>query len=207
MIAVGQKFGLLTAVQPAVSRGGKTWWLFSCECGVKKELRVSAVKYGTPKSCGCAIATRNRERPGHLSHGDARKGKVVRLHGIWRKMLGRCNSTVAVPHAAYAGRGVAVCPEWTEYVAFKAWALENGYQPHLTIERIDNDGNYEPSNCRWATRRDQTRNRRSSRFIEHAGRRLLLCDWATATGLDASLIAWRIKQGWPMDRVLGQGAK
>lgn len=140
----------------------------------------------------------------NFKHGDARAGRVERLHRTWRKMQERCNPALAARHPRYAGRGITVCAEWRDYLTFKAWALANGYADHLTIERIENDGDYEPSNCRWITRGDQTRNRSSSRRLTCEGRTQLLQQWADETGLSASLISHRLTAGWPVERALSE---
>lgn len=138
-----------------------------------------------------------------LRHGDARPGRVARLHNIWRGILKRCNAEAAAPHPRYAGRGIRVCAEWLRYENFKSWALGHGYRDDLTIERLDNDRGYEPDNCRWATRREQAGNRRSSTFIEHAGRRLIVADWARLTGISPSAILQRIHAlGWSPSKAI-----
>lgn len=135
----------------------------------------------------------------NFKHGDARAGKITRLHKIWRKMLDRCNSK-----PEYAGRGISVCAEWKEYVNFRTWALSYGYSDDLTIERVNNDGNYEPSNCKWATIAEQTRNRRSSVLLEFNGERMTQSEWGRKLGIDPTTIHYRLKNGLSMEEVFAK---
>lgn len=112
-------------------------------------------------------------------HGFAREGEVERLHNIWRGIIKRCVNPKDCSFSRYGGRGISICDEWkTDYVVFRTWALSNNYSDTLTIDRIDNDGNYEPSNCRWVSNAKQSNNRRNSRFIEINGETKTLADWA-----------------------------
>lgn len=138
----------------------------------------------------------------NLRHGDARAGNIAKLHKTWRSMLARCNPNHARPNPDYAGRGIRVCEAWRSYEVFKAWALANGYAPDLTIDRMDNAGHYEPANCRWASRSEQARNRRSSRMITIDGRSMPAAAWLDETGVTQSAFYGRLARGWPVRRAL-----
>jgi len=128
---------------------------------------------------------------------------VTRLHSIWRGMLKRCKPTSnAYATRRYAQRGIAVCDEWGSYVAFKEWSLSNGYADNLTIDRIDNDLGYSPENCRWADRKSQARNRRTSRLITAGNRTQTVAAWCEETAITASAIQSRLARGWTEERAV-----
>ena len=121
----------------------------------------------------------------------------TRLYNIWDKMKARCNKQNNQDYSRYGGRGITVCPEWlSDFKQFYNWAMNIGYQDNLTIDRIDVNGNYEPSNCRWATIKQQANNRRTSHFITIDNETLSLAEWANKVGLDRSTLQKRIDSGW-----------
>lgn len=123
----------------------------------------------------------------------------TRLHKIWCSMHERCESKNHIHYADYGGRGIAVCEEWSEYLPFAKWARENGYSDDLSIDRIDNDRGYEPSNCRWATQKEQHNNKRSNRIIEYMGKRYTLTQLAEYAGLNKTTLKERLNNGWSVE--------
>lgn len=129
-----------------------------------------------------------------LVHGHARKGNHSGMWESWSSMIGRCTNPNNPAFPRYGGRGITVCPRWMVFENFLADMGDRGADK--SIERIDNDGNYEPGNCRWATRMEQGSNKRNNRLITHNGETLTLSQWSRRTGLSLQTIFCRIKNGW-----------
>lgn len=161
---IGQRFGRLIVLRDSGKRYQKTRmvWLCKCDCGTIIYVRSNHLQDESVKSCGCF----QKEKAAEL----ARKlGKERFIHGewgtklywVWVEMNARCSNSNHKSYKYYDGRGISVCAEWeSDYLAFKTWALIHGYQENLTIDRINNDGNYEPSNCRFITREENNKNRK-----------------------------------------------
>jgi hypothetical protein len=123
-------------------------------------------------------------------------------------MKTRCSLKEDKHYSAYGGRGISVCNEWQQnYESFRNWALENGYRDDLSIDRINNDGNYCPENCRWATLDQQSRNRRNNVYYELHGHRLTVSEWAEQSGIKANTIRERLKRGWNLEKAIFEPVK
>lgn len=130
-------------------------------------------------------------------------GHKKRLHQIWTNMKMRCFDSNQSVYSYYGGRGITVCEDWkNSFKQFYDWALNNGYQSHLTLDRIDVNGNYEPNNCRWTTYEVQSNNKTCNRFITYNNQTKTIGQWAKITGLTWDIIDWRLKKGWPIEQVL-----
>jgi len=150
----GQKFGRLLVLKPTEKRSGTSVvWLCRCDCGNIREATAQTLKRKKIKSCGCLQKEIGRKaRLKNLKHGDRRRGENINLYNIWCSMKQRCFYHRASNFRWYGKKGIKICPEWkNNYPVFKQWALANGYKEGLTIDRINPNGNYEPSNCQWIT--------------------------------------------------------
>ncbi len=193
----GQKFGRLVVVERAENIGRTTRWRCVCECGNYVIVRQPDLHSGRTQSCGCIhkmqLAERNR------SHGLS----YTRLSSIWRAMKGRCYNPNSYAYHNYGGRGIKVCDEWkNDFVSFYNWAIANGYDEHLSIDRIDVNGDYEPANCRWADKSTQANNTRCNRKIEYDGKVQTVSQWSAETGIKSSTIRRRLSLGWTIEKTL-----
>ena len=154
----GREFGRLKVIGLAYMKNHKSYWLCECKCGKHKAIRKDALISGRVKSCGCLNRERARENVAirNYKHGKSN----TRLYSIWRSMKKRCYNPKHKNYDRYGGRGIIVCDEWLyDFSAFYEWAVTHGYKDYLTIDRINNNGIYEPLNCRWITIQEQQRNK------------------------------------------------
>lgn len=172
-----------------------------CDCGNPNNKIVlgESLKSGKTKSCGC-FATEVKKNSGKKTkkHGDTYK----RLWRIWSGMKSRCNYSKHIEYYNYGGRGITYCSEWNEYKVFKEWALNNGYQDNLTLERIDCNGNYSPENCKWITMKEQQNNRRNTVYLTIDGEKHSLSEWSDITGISPETLRWRLRHNWKESEML-----
>lgn len=167
----GKMFGKLLALSSEsikTKTGSRVFWNCLCDCGKKRNVVSTQLMLGKARSCGCDNHSSMNGNESRLTHGDSRHGNVKRLWRIWSGMRSRCkNKGDLKTWKHYGGRGISVCDIWkNNYEPFRDWAFKNGYKENLTLDRINNNGNYEPLNCRWATNQEQMDNRRKFGLIE-----------------------------------------
>lgn len=175
---VGKTFGRLLVIErKGSSKFGKALWL--CKCLNDNNMIIvetGKLTTGHTKSCGCLkiekIIKRNTENSKY--NGDS----YTRIYTIWYGMIRRCETNNCESSYLYNGKGISVCDEWHNYFAFKDWALNNGYSDLLSIDRINNNGNYEPSNCKWSTNIEQANNRSDNVYLYIDGEEKTIAQWA-----------------------------
>lgn len=194
----GMTFGRLTVIEYAGKRhNGRTQWRCRCQCGNETVATRSNLVAGKIISCGC----KRREQAGNINrvHGECK----TRLYSIWRNMITRTENPKGTAYDRYGGRGIRMCPEWrNSFVAFRDWAVSNGYSDALTIDRINTDGNYTPENCRWVPWKTQFNNRSTNVCLTFQGRSQTAAEWARETGISRNAIYMRLRAGWPTERIL-----
>lgn len=198
----GQRFGRLVALGPTGrNKRRQIEWLCNCDCGNTTTVASGSLIDGNTSSCGCLkieITIRNNTTHGMSQH------PIIRT---WRHMIARCSNPTDHDYPAYGARGIRVCEEWAGNIkAFHDYvsSLPNYKAEGYTLDRIDNDGNYEPGNVRWATQAQQNRNTRKSKIIVHNGESKCLSEWARDTGIHIQTLRRRIKLGWPTEKLLTQ---
>lgn len=196
----GQRFGRLTVIERVESPRAQAQWRCVCDCGKETVVRSQDLRNGHTKSCGCyGLEVSASHTPSFSTHKESRS----RLYRVWIGMKGRCNNCKNKAYSYYGGRGIKVCQDWDEsYALFRDWALANGYQENLTIDRIDVNGNYCPENCRWVSMKVQMNNTRANRRITLNGETKTMAEWSESTGLSYETIRNRTIKGKPADEVL-----
>lgn len=193
----GKRFHYLTVIRfiPPEERSGYSHskdvrrWLCQCDCGKYIRVRSDQLKNDRIKSCGCMTAKINGDA--HRTHGQ----KGTRIYKIWANMKDRCYNRKSKDYPRYGGRGIFVCQEWLEsFQSFYEWSMENGYEDKLSIDRINNEGGYSPSNCRWTTGKKQCRNRRNTIYIKYKGEEKPLQEWCDLLGFPSYVAHQRYKR-------------
>lgn len=182
----GMRFNALTVIRRMPVDG--SIWLVRCDCGVTKTMLHGSIVRA--KSCGCL--TKEILRKARTTHGMAILKTSTYL--TWRSMRTRCLKPWHKSYKDYGGRGIKICDSWLKFENFLA---DMGEKPEgMQLDRVDNNGNYEPSNCRWATPMQNCNNRRSSHYIEHNGERRTISQWARVKGIPRDTLSFRLESGW-----------
>lgn len=189
-----------TVLKKVESLDGKnSFYLCECSCEqhTQKILARHSIVSGNSKSCGCLAREQASARM--TTHGKS----GTRLHHIWKSMHERCYCENHQQFKDYGGRGIIICDEWkNDFNSFYEWALNNGYQDNLTIDRINNNGNYEPENCKWSTRKEQSNNQRTNRLLTYNNKTQTVSQWAEEVGLNKHTLQTRISRGWSVEDAL-----
>lgn len=189
---VGQRFGRLTVLSPAGVIGTSSMrWNCICDCGNKTIVYGHFLKSGHTRSCGCLSAESIAERC--TTHGQSDS----RLYNIWHGMKSRCYRETDSNYPKYGGRGIQICDQWRfDFGSFYDWSMGHGYADNLSIDRIDNGGNYCPENCRWVDATTQCNNKSNNRLISANGETHTVSEWASILGANNTLLAARLDRGW-----------
>lgn len=197
----GKRFGRLTvlslAEKPDTSKDAHKWWSCKCDCG--NVCVVSGANLGrSTLSCGCI---KKESKP--VTHGFASHRQYSKLYHTWNAIKYRCNNPKSKDFANYGERGISICTEWeNDFLAFYKWAMQNGYSPELTIDRIDNNGNYCPENCRWVTTATQNTNKRNAVLLSYNGKTMCCAEWERELGLNRNTVLQRYHRGWNVEECL-----
>ncbi len=194
----GERFGALTVLSYAGWEKKHALWRCRCDCGNISTVRLNNLRNGHTQSCGCqganaTIGVRSR------THGHTPVGEATATYRTWQRMKCRCYNTHHDRYELYGGRGIRVCDRWRN--SFENFLSDMGERPEgHSLDRINPNGNYEPSNCRWATHQEQMRNTRVSVMVTYQGKRLSMRDAAELAGIPHDRAYLRKKRGWPEDR-------
>lgn len=193
----GQRFGRLVVVSRAPTKNQSKQWLCICDCGKKHIASTTHLRQGRVRSCGCIRGEQ--------------LGKLNRTHGAsnsltfkrWKSMLARCSLPNSKSYPRYGGRGITVCARWQQ--SFENFLHDMGECPgtNWTVERRENNGNYDPSNCRWATRQEQNRNTSRNHLLLYQEELLCVGEWAEILGINARTILTRLNKGMSNEQALG----
>lgn len=187
----GQKFNHLTVI--GIAERNPLKWECQCDCGNTTGVRTCNLTRGLVKSCGCI------HHRGNPTHGQC----YTRVYRIYAKILRRCFVTDDPAYKNYGGRGITMCEEWrNSFEAFSEWAYSNGYADGKTIDRIDNNGDYSPENCRWATPSEQANNTRRNRNFTLNGKTQTLAQWCNEYGAKYGTVHQRLKMGWTFEEAI-----
>ena len=202
---MGERFDCLVvvAIEPRTSGQGNTRVICRCDCGTVKPIAMHCLKDGSVRSCGCN--SRAMIAAARLKHGDSRGHTATPEYRVWRSMMQRCFCKTDGAYSNYGGRGITVCERWCGEHGYEHFLADMGRRPTMghTLDRYpNNDGNYEPDNCRWATATEQGRNRRTNRMITFNGVSKCIAEWSEILSVSRDILRRRIEDGWNVDDAL-----
>lgn len=192
----GKKFGKLTVIKKEKSKNNHTMWLCKCDCGKEKIVGGNELKSGNTKSCGCYNLQKLHERK---KHGMCK----TRIYKIWCCMKYRCYGKKYKQPEYYKNKNIIVCDQWKKFDNFYEWAKDK-YFEGSSIDRIDVNGNYEPSNCRFVDKYTQANNKTNNIIIEYNGEKKTMAEWAKEKNINYFCLRSRYLKGWDIDRMLNE---
>lgn len=196
----GRVYGRLTIIKrvPTPKHLRVTHWECKCECGNLIVTSRPNLITGHTTSCGCYA----RELISGNKYRETHNESTTRLYYVWQNMKQRCYDESLENYKDYGGRGIKICDEWMEYANFANWAKANGYKNNLSIDRIDVNGDYKPTNCRWVTMKQQNRNKTTTRYIELKGVKKSVGEWSEILNIPISTIINRLDRGCDAEEAL-----
>lgn len=197
---IGQRFSRLIVIKKSENdKWGQSCWLCNCDCGQKVIVRNQSLKSGHTKSCGCFNI--DQSIAANLTHGHTLNNRMSNTYNTWNHMIQRCTNPKNHQYLKYGGRGIMVCERWGKFENFLEDMGEPPTKGH-SIDRIDNNGSYYKENCRWATQKEQNRNKRNNYLVTHNNETRCLAAWAEKTGIHRNTIEKRLSLGWSARRAL-----
>ena len=201
MISIEDSFNRLTI--KSLFKEEKGWYAScQCQCGtLVPRILVRSLLSGNTKSCGCynsALTIQRNQKHGYKT----RQAGASRLYSIWSDMRRRCNNPTRRGAQNYALKHIQVCEEWDDFAAFQAWAYANGYTDDMTIERRDNAQGYNPENCSWIPKSEQSKNRTTNHYITFQGKTQTLTDWAKELNISRTTLHARLRRRWSIEQAL-----
>ena len=202
---IGQKFGKLTVIKLVEGNDATNRkYLCKCDCGNEKITSEDNLRRGHCKSCGCLYKNKRGQRK---SKKDYYLDSRSKLYRVWTMMIRRCTNPKDCNYNRYGKRGITVCEEWKDYSVFRDWAIKTGYKEEhsraeCSLDRIDNNGNYEPSNCRWTNMKTQSNNTRINTVVSYKGAKKTLSEWADYYKIPYDLFMNRYCNGWTFEEII-----
>lgn len=190
----GNRFGGWFVLKRAPNRGKAVMWECLCDCGTTSVVQGTSLKSGASTNCGCGRIKNHYRTHGLTKHP---------LYRVWQRIKGCTSSPSHQDYAHYGGRGIQMCVDWqNDFQSFYDWCMSHGWEKGLEIDRIDTNGNYEPSNCRFTDRVGQMSNTRKTRLVTYNGKTQSVAQWARETGLKVNTLYGRLKNGWSVEKAL-----
>lgn len=197
VVSINDKINRLTILDIWKEHGV---YFVSCKCdcnNIVEKVVLRSLLSGNTKSCGCLNKELRQQR--NFKHGFKTRDSHMRLYNTWSDMRRRCNNPNRKRAKSYYYKGIQVCDEWNNFENFYEWAINNGYDDSLTLERIDNNLNYCPENCKWIPKSEQSKNRTSNHYITYNNETKTLTDWAETLGINRTTLSSRLRRGWSIE--------
>jgi len=194
----GKRFNWLVVLERSKNKGIATYWKCQCDCGKIKDIASSSLIRGISGSCGCYFL----EGHNGATHGHARNNKITSEYASWKSMKQRCLETRNISYKWYGARGITICDRWVK--DFDDFMQDMGKKPSKkhSLERINNDEGYYPTNCKWVLPKEQSRNRRNTLKAKINGTEKPLVEWAEITGIPYPTLVWRFKKGLKEEEII-----